>query len=139
MRFLTARRFALAACVPVLFLFSVAPGCSNESEGERCGDSFVDPNMPGTPNDDDCSSGLVCVPASTLINNGANRCCNSDPSIVNDTRCLRTGGPAPDAGSAGGASSLGAAGSPDDASTATTGGADASAAAAGAAGVDGGN
>jgi hypothetical protein len=131
MRFLTARRFALAACVPVLFLFSVVPGCSNESEGERCGDDVA-------PNNDDCASGLVCVKIDNN-NPGDDRCCNADPSIVNDTRCVRTGSPIPDAGSAGGASSLGAAGSPDDASTATTGGTDASTAAAGAAGVDGGN
>ena len=130
MRFLTARRFALAACVPVLFLFSVVPGCSNESEGERCGDDLA-------PNDDDCASGLVCVKIDNN-NPGDDRCCNPDPSIVNDTRCFRATGPTPDAG-AGGASSLGTAGSPDDASTGTTGGSDASTAAAGAPVVDGGN
>jgi len=123
MRFLTARRFALAACVPVLLLFSVVPGCSNESEGERCGDDVA-------PNNDDCASGLVCV---KIDNNspGDDRCCNPDPSIVNDSRCLRTGGPTPDAGGGGGTGGIGAAGA--------AGSTDETTAAAGAPVVDGGN
>jgi hypothetical protein len=132
MRFLTARRFALAACVPVLFLFSVVPGCSNESEGERCGDDLG-------PDNDDCASGLVCVSVDNSIM-GDNRCCNADPSIVNDSRCLRTGNSSAGAGGGGGASSLGpggAAGSTDD-TTAAAGGTDSASAAAGATTADAG-
>jgi len=61
MRFLTARRLALAALLPALFVFSAVPGCSNESEGERCGDNPTNPSDPGTLNNDDCSAPLVCV------------------------------------------------------------------------------
>lgn len=113
MRFLTARRLVLAACVPALLLFSVVPGCSNESEGERCGDNLNDPSEPGATNDSDCASGLVCVAASSLANNLANRCCNADPTIVNDSRCLRATGTAvnnTDGGDAGGSGGTGDAG-----------------------------
>ena len=54
MRFFTARRLALAALVPALLVLSVIPGCSNESEGERCGD---DPAAQVT-NNDDCGVGF---------------------------------------------------------------------------------
>ncbi len=101
MRFLTARRLAFAALVPALFVFSAVPGCSNESEGERCGDDPQDPSKVGTPNDDDCSAPLICVAADTLIANQANRCCNSNPGIVNDSRCLRSTGTAASGGTGG--------------------------------------
>src|SRR5450432_2349376 len=98
MRFLTARRLVLAALLPALFVFSAVPGCSNESEGERCGDDPTNPSGPGTLNNDDCSAPLVCVAAARLVNNQANRCCNSNPNIVNDSRCLPSVGTRIDAG-----------------------------------------
>jgi uncharacterized membrane protein YgcG len=103
MRFLTARRFALVALVPALFLFSAVPGCSNESEGERCGDNPADPSVPGNPNNDDCSAPLICVEANSLIASQANRCCNPNSTIVNDSRCVRSNG----TGTTGGTSSGG--------------------------------
>ncbi|HEX3849842.1 MAG TPA: hypothetical protein VHW01_02680 [Polyangiaceae bacterium] len=88
MRPFTARRLALAALVPALFVLSVIPGCSNESEGERCGDSF------SATNNDDCGSGLVCTPSALLVNGQAddptNRCCYTDR--VTDSRCTRNSG-----------------------------------------------
>lgn len=75
MRFFTARRLALAALFPALLLVCVIPGCSNESEGERCTD------------DSDCSSGLTCTDSAMLLNSGGvKRCCNKD--AVNDPRCV---------------------------------------------------
>jgi hypothetical protein len=98
MRFPSARRLALTALLPALLAFSVVPGCSNESEGERCGDDPFDPNGIGNVNDDDCSAPLVCVAASTLVQSGANRCCNPNVADVNDPRCIRNNGIAADAG-----------------------------------------
>ena len=119
MRFFTARRLALAALVPACLGFSLIPGCSNEGEGERCGGSSADPSGTGDPNNDDCASGLVCVEAMKLVNNQANRCCNASPSIVNDSRCVRSG--MGSSGGSGGASSGGA--STGGASTGGSGGA----------------
>jgi hypothetical protein len=110
MRFLTARRLALAALVPAFLVFSAIPGCSNQSEGERCGDDTA-------PNNDDCSSGLICVNVNDQA--GFNRCCNANPSIVNDSRCLRssgaTGGSGGSSGTggSGGSTATGAAGTAD--------------------------
>ena len=116
MRFPTARRLALAALLPALLVFSVVPGCSNESEGERCGDDPNDPSQPGALNDDDCSSPLVCTAAAKLIASQANRCCDPNPAIVNDSRCLpRTGSATTDAGIDG------AAGASDTDATASAG------------------
>jgi hypothetical protein len=100
MRLFTARRLALAALAPALLLLSVVPGCSNESEGERCGDS-------GFLNDADCGSGLTCTPGKDLqIEQGAlspqNRCCYTDR--VTDSRCTKTGGVSATGSTAGGAS-----------------------------------
>jgi hypothetical protein len=105
MRFLTARRLALVALAPALLLFSAVPGCSNESEGERCGD------MVG-PNPDDCTAPLVCTPISGTGDTAIDRCCNPNPTIVNDSRCVRSAGPAPgtDAGTSDASTSGGTAG-----------------------------
>lgn len=98
MRPFTARRLALAVLVPALLVLSVIPGCSNQSEGERCGD---DNNV---SNNDDCESGLVC----THIAEGINRCC--DPHRVTDSRCVIGGSTS--ATSHGGGSGIAAAGAP---------------------------
>ena len=99
MRLFTARRLALAALAPALLLLSVVPGCSNESEGERCGDTN------GT-NDGDCESGLVCK----LVNQ-VNRCCY--PNKVTDSRCavVGTGSATNSKPDAGGVAEAGASGS----------------------------
>ncbi len=98
MRFFTARRLAFAALVPTLLVLSVIPGCSNQSEGERCGD---DNNV---ANNDDCESGLVC----TLIKSAStNRCCYADGHAT-DSRCVT--GSSPSATSQGGGSGVGDAG-----------------------------
>ena len=130
MRFLTARRLALVALVPALFLFSVIPGCSNESEGQRCGDELG-------PDDADCADGLVCV---AFQNQKVNRCCYPG-GVVHDSRCL----PSTDAtGGAGGTAGAPATGgsSPSTGGTAGSGGsgdvAMAGAATAGAADLGGG-
>jgi len=98
MRPFTARRLALAVLVPALLVLSVIPGCSNQSEGERCGD---DDNA---SNNDDCESGLVC----TNIAHGINRCCY--PNRVTDSRCVVGGSTS--ATSHGGGSGIAEAGAP---------------------------
>jgi hypothetical protein len=131
MRLLTARHFALAVLAPALLIFAAVPGCSNESEGQRCGDDAYGPN------NDDCASGLVCIPAAMLLNsNGANRCCFQEASNVSDSRCTRTTSIATGTGGSAGATSGGSGGS-NSAGTggaATTGGTSA-AASAGASGA----
>ena len=111
MRPFTARRLALAALVPALLLLSVIPGCSNQSEGERCTE------------DVDCDSALKC----TLIDrtNDINRCCYADGHVT-DSRCV-TGGST----SATGGSSVGDAG----ASSTAGGGSSGASTEAGAAGL----
>lgn len=100
MRFFSARRLALAALVPALLVVSVVPGCSNEGEGERCGDNLANPDDPGTTNDADCQDGLKCIAGASLISGQANRCCDPNPQIVHDSRCQRnTAPPTTDAGS----------------------------------------
>ena len=81
MRPFTARRLALAALVPALFVLSVIPGCSNESEGERCGD-------PGgnVSDNSDCADGLVCTMFTLSDGTATGRCCYTDH--VTDSRCL---------------------------------------------------
>jgi hypothetical protein len=113
MRLLTARGFALAILAPALLIFTAIPGCSNESEGQRCGDDL------GT-NDDDCASGLVCISSALLLNsNGANRCCYAEASEVTDSRCTRTTNVA--AGGSGGTAGSGTAGSGGTAGAASAG------------------
>jgi len=110
MRLFTPRRIvALVALAPALFLFSAVPGCSNQSEGERCGDDIA-------PNNDDCTAPLVC----TLIDRtSANyRCCNPSRNVVNDSRCLASNSTT---GGTGGSATAGTGGSSGSA-TAGTGG-----------------
>jgi hypothetical protein len=121
MRLLTARGFALAVLAPALLMFTAIPGCSNESEGQRCGDDL------GT-NDDDCASGLVCISSALLLNsNGANRCCYAEASEVTDSRCTRTAG----SGGTAGAASAGTGGTAGGTDTNAAGAADAATAGAG--------
>jgi hypothetical protein len=86
MRLFTARRLALAALVPALFVLSVIPGCSNGGEGERCGD----PPPYGSANDGDCGSGLVCTlfPMYMGSTETVGRCCY--PDRVTDSRCSKS-------------------------------------------------
>ena len=85
MRPFTARRLALAALVPALLVLSVIPGCSNEGEGERCGDSTGN-----VSNNDDCGSGLVCTAFTLSDGSPTGRCCYTDH--VSDSRCLMSSG-----------------------------------------------
>jgi len=140
MRFFTARRLALAALIPALLLVSVVPGCSNQGEGERCGDTVA--------NNDDCQSGLVCVEIKSQSTPTAPtfRCCNPNHTIINDSRCEdnASGTTNPDAGTGGGGtsgsggeagmSSGGSSGSAGSGDGATAGAAGDSGSAAGAAG-----
>jgi hypothetical protein len=98
MRFFIARRLALAAFLPVLFSFTLIPGCSEQSEGDRCGDDI------GRSDDSDCNAGLVC----TTIDATAHiyRCCN--PTRTTNARCVKVtatvaGGAGGDAGASGNA------------------------------------
>jgi len=84
MRLSLARRVLLAV-VPALFLFSAVPGCSNQSEGERCADGF---DGKSEPNSSNCGSGLVCIAGDQLqVDNGA-RCCLANGAVT-DERCRR--------------------------------------------------
>ena len=106
MRFFTARRLALAALFPVLACLSVIPGCSQQGEGERCGDAY------GTANSDDCGSGLTCTLGKDLLNGDgeAHRCCYAGRKPT-DARCIRsTGSSTAGAGGASGSSAGGGAG-----------------------------
>jgi len=86
MRPLTARRLALAALVPALLVLCVIPGCSNEGEGERCGD----PDGTVT-NNDDCGTGLTCTPFKLSDGDTIGRCCYTDHHVT-DSRCLMSSG-----------------------------------------------
>ncbi|MES1174274.1 MAG: hypothetical protein ABUL62_08080, partial [Myxococcales bacterium] len=114
MRFFTARRLALAALLPVLFSFSIIPGCSKQGEGERCGDDT------GHIDNSDCDDGLTCQ----LIDktSGTYRCCN--PTRITNARCVPVTTPA-----TGGAAGIGGAstGGGENTSGASTGGGGASA------------
>ncbi len=96
MRPFTARRLALAALVPALLVLSVIPGCSNQSEGERCTD------------DSDCDSALTCTASAKLQSNSdaTDRCCYASGRVT-DSRCAGVGSSSA-TGSAGAASSAGA-------------------------------
>jgi hypothetical protein len=98
MRPFTARRLVLAAFVPALFVLSVIPGCSNESEGERCGD-----DMGNVTDNDDCASGLVCTAFTLSDGTPTGRCCYTDH--VTDSRCLMSNGISATGTPSGGASS----------------------------------
>lgn len=123
MRFLTARRLALAALVPALLAFCVVPGCSNQGEGERC------------DGDEDCSAGLVCANISTLLNKEAPRCCN--PNHVTDSRCTPSTA-APSGAAAGSGGGAGTGGTADSGGAAPSAGSAGLTAAAGDAGAGGG-
>jgi hypothetical protein len=60
------RSVAVFSFVSVVALMS-APGCSQQGEGERCDDA--------KNGDLDCDDGLVCVKASQLRDQTADRCC----------------------------------------------------------------
>ncbi len=123
MRFFTARRLALAAFLPALLSFTFIPGCSQQGEGERCGDSV------GYNDTDDCASGLTC----TQIDRAAKiyRCCR--PGVVTDSRCIPVTSSGGDtAGTSGTAGTAGTAGS----SSAGTGGSSGDSASAGEAPVE---
>jgi hypothetical protein len=125
MRFLTARHLALIALSPALLLCFVIPGCSNESEGQRCGDDVA-------LNDADCGDGLVCVVSGQLLNsNGADRCCRSD-KIVTDSRCLPATNAPANSGGTGGTDNGGGGTAAGGGIGATTGGAADAAGASGA-------
>ena len=105
MRFFTARRLALAALLPALLTVTFIPGCSQQGEGERCGDES------GIANNDDCGDGLVCTTIDASRNPPIYRCCYSDGHVT-DSRCLKvvgTGG-APGGGGASGAGGANTAG-----------------------------
>jgi len=73
-----------AAVFAAIFAVAVAsmPGCSQQSEGERC--DLV------KNGDDDCDSGLVCVDGHTLLDQVTDRCCLPNKA-VNDKRCTPVG------------------------------------------------
>ncbi len=105
MRPFTARRLALAALFPAFLVLGVVPGCSNQGEGERCGDEV------GASNNDDCGDNLVCTPSSQLLSgaiDATNRCCYV--GRVTDTRCTGTGTTSATGSSAGASSIVGSAG-----------------------------
>ena len=126
MRFSTARFLSLVTLVSGLALFAFVPGCSQQSEGERCGDDAF-----GTTGSDDCGDGLVCTLRTKLVNegDGANRCCN--PERVTDSRCQ------PFTGTAVGGSGGGAGTSTSGGSAGTTSGGGDTAAEAGLGGEGG--
>ena len=116
MRPFTARRLALAALVPALFVLSVIPGCSNESEGERCGD-----DMGNVTDNDDCASGLVCTAFVLSDGTPTGRCCYTDH--VSDSRCLAGNSTSATGGASSNATDAGAAaGEAGSADAITTGG-----------------
>jgi len=96
MRPFTAR-LALAALVPALLVLSIVPGCSNQSEGERCGDDQ------GNVTGNDCAAGLVCTMFKLSDGLDTARCCYTDH--VTDSRCLMSSGVSATSTPSGGASS----------------------------------
>ncbi len=145
-----ALRSVLLASLVCGFTALLAPGCSQQGEGERC-------DKAKTQNSD-CDSGLVCVARNQLVDRSTDRCCPATPGDESDARCRRgsvTGaGGSPDSGEppapdGEGGSSAGAAGAttttPDAGGNGgaaqeppTTGGAGAGGATAGAPATDGG-
>src|SRR5688572_8177670 len=62
----------------------VAPGCSEQAQGERCDH---DKNA-----DLDCESGLECIPGNLLLaEDSTGRCC-PEPGTETDKRCTRKSG-----------------------------------------------
>jgi hypothetical protein len=101
MRFSIARRFALAALIPALFSLSIIPGCSKQSEGDRCGTGTAVKDS--APDDTDCDDGLTCQLVDPTT--GTYRCCN--PTRLTNPRCAPVTVVA-SSGGAGGASNGGA-------------------------------
>lgn len=102
-------RSSFACLLVVVPLALAVEGCARQAEGERC--SLLNGN-------DDCSSGLVCTPASELRGgDDVDRCCPADERADADPRCrprvgsgapgtggsTGTGGTGGDGGTAGGA------------------------------------
>jgi hypothetical protein len=112
--------FAFAS---TLVMLSV-PGCADQGEGERCDRTKAQGNG-------DCDSGLICVPASELLEGITDLCCPPEGQESSE-RCTRKGKASNNGGSSsggsGGTSSSGSAGesaggSPDlgDGGTGTAG------------------
>ena len=59
-------------------VLATTPGCSRQSEGERCD---------GDNGDEDCASGLVCTDSQELGTN-ADICCPPDLSTATDIACI---------------------------------------------------
>ena len=122
----------------------IISACARQGEGERC-----DFNNSGN---DDCESGLVCVPSDELLDNSTDRCC--PPNGYTDDRCIRkgttgtggtdggtdsgSGGAAGAAGSAGAAGASGGGGASGSAGQGGSGGMSGSAGQSGSAGSDAG-
>jgi hypothetical protein len=87
---------------------AVAVACSNASEGERC---------EVNNNNDDCTSGLRCVPAAEVNQpyNTADRCCPENRANASHPAC--TLGPSIGTSATTDASAAATATQPDDAST----------------------
>jgi hypothetical protein len=116
----------MASVLRSAFVFAVAstlvalsvPGCADQAEGERCDKTKAQGNG-------DCDSGLICVPASELLEGITDLCCPPDGQESSE-RCTRKGkasnnGGTSSAGS-GGSSSSGSAGEPVGGSPETVGG-----------------
>ena len=113
------RKLATLALVSVAVAL-VAPGCSQQGEGERC-----DKDKNG---DEDCDSGLTCTPKDSLLEGITDRCCPA-AGTETDKRCTprsvasEPGGRAGSGGVAGtGGSSAGVVGGEGGAAPVTTGG-----------------
>lgn len=64
---------------------ALVPGCSKQGEGERCDKDAA--------RNEDCDSGLVCIPKNQLADESTDRCCPPDGSAISDSRCSRSGAP----------------------------------------------
>jgi hypothetical protein len=93
----SAALFVLCSAATLLSL----PGCSEQGEGERC-DSAKNGN-------NDCDSGLICVPAAELRVQTADRCCPAD-LVSTDSRCDRNTGNAGTGGTGGSGAGTGGTG-----------------------------
>jgi hypothetical protein len=79
-------RFVLAALATLAIGSSLATGCSNQGEGERC-DHLAD-----NSGNDDCQDGLQCTLA-TDLNSHTDLCCPPDRRTATTPQCaLNQGG-----------------------------------------------
>jgi hypothetical protein len=99
------RSAAFFAFTSVLVSALLAPGCSQQGEGERCDNLRA--------GDSDCDSGLICVPKGQLLEGITDRCCKPDRSY-DDSRCAPNTG-TPSTGGKGGSAAVSEAGAPDSA------------------------